>query len=492
MLSGKTVSMVKSCSAVGCQNRSVKGTSLSFYRFPSDPERRAKWIAAVRRDKWFPTEHSWLCSAHFVSGRKCDDPLSPDFVPSIFEYLSSPVKRKRKRELDDYERRKKARLARGHHDSEAGVTTVASPDSSFPLYHVSEAIHTEPVPSRAVHHVGTQTDLSAHAILGIEEECQILRNEKSQLERALRLTKLTEETFKSDDEPTNDLVKFYTGLPSRTVLMAVFNHVSAHVKKHCRSIPLFEQFLMVLMKLRLNLCDEDLGHRFGVSQSTVSKTFKRWINILYVRLQPLIRWPTRDELKDTMPLDFKNDFPKCVCVIDCFEVFCERPRDLKARAQTYSNYKHHNTVKFLIAISPQGVISYISQGWGGRVSDKHLTENCGILEKLLPGDQILADRGFNIQDSVGLFCAEIAIPPFTKGKKQLSRLEIDTARKLSRVRIHVERVIGVLRQKYTILESTLAINMIRCNKQTEMSMIDKIVTVCSALCNCCESVVPFS
>ena len=55
-----------------------------------------------------------------------------------------------------------------------------------------------------------------------------------------------------------------------------------------------------------------------------------------------------------------------------------------ARAQTYSNYKHHNTVKFLIGITPQGVISFVLKGWGGRVSDKHLTatENCGLLSHL--------------------------------------------------------------------------------------------------------------
>lgn len=69
-------------------------------------------------------------------------------------------------------------------------------------------------------------------------------------------------------------------------------------------------------------------------------------------------------------------------------------------------------------------------------------------------------------------------------------MEVDTGRKLSRVRIHVERVIGVLRQKYSILEATLNINnMIMCDKQTEVSMVDKIVVVCCALCNCCDSVV---
>ena len=84
--------------------------------------------------------------------------------------------------------------------------------------------------------------------------------------------------------------------------------------------------------------------------------------------EPLIRWPTRSELLDTMPADFKCNFPWCVCIIDCFEVFCERPKNLMARAQTYSNYKHHNTVKFLIGISSIGVISFISKGWGGLIS----------------------------------------------------------------------------------------------------------------------------
>lgn len=44
------------------------------------------------------------------------------------------------------------------------------------------------------------------------------------------------------------------------------------------------------------------------------------------------------------------------------------------------------------------------------------------------GDQILADLGFNVQEAVGLYCAEIVTPPFTREKKQLSRLEIDQAR----------------------------------------------------------------
>ena len=131
-------------------------------------------------------------------------------------------------------------------------------------------------------------------------------------------------------------------------------------------------------------------------------------------------------------------------------------------------------MKFLIGISPQGSITFISKGWGGRVSDHYLSENSGILEKLLPGDIVLADRGFNVHEAAGLYCAEVKLPPFTKGKKQLSRCEINKARQLSRVRIHVERVIGLLRRKYKILSSTLPINLIMCSAGEDVVVLTKL------------------
>ena len=129
------------------------------------------------------------------------------------------------------------------------------------------------------------------------------------------------------------------------------------------------------------------------------------------------RMSEHEELQAAMPAVFQRNFGKRVAVIiDCFEIFIEKPSSLIARAMTWSNYKHHNTVKFLIGITPQGVISFISKAWGGRVSDKHLTENSGLLRKLLPGDIVLADRGFDAADSVGFYQARLHIPAFTRGK----------------------------------------------------------------------------
>ena len=119
-----------------------------------------------------------------------------------------------------------------------------------------------------------------------------------------------------------------------------------------------------------------------------------------------------------------------------------------------------------------------------------LTENSGLLKNLIPGDIVMADRGLPIQDAVGLFCAEVKIPAFTEGRKQLSAYDLEQTRNIAHVRIHVERVIGTLRQKYKILQNTVPVSMLVNRTPDRPATIDQIVTVCCALVNICPSVVP--
>ena len=55
---------------------------------------------------------------------------------------------------------------------------------------------------------------------------------------------------------------------------------------------------------------------------------------------------------------------KVVAIIDCFELFIEKPLNLLA-VMYWSQYKYYNTAKYPISITPQGVISFVSKGWGG-------------------------------------------------------------------------------------------------------------------------------
>ena len=110
---------------------------------------------------------------------------------------------------------------------------------------------------------------------------------------------------------------------------------------------------------------------------------------------------------------------------------------------------------------------------------------------LLPGDVVLADRGFDISESVGMMQATLRIPAFTKGKSQLSALEVENTCTIANVRIHIERVIGCVRQKYSILQGTLSFGFLTVRKGESSPEVDRIVHVCCALNNLCNSVVPF-
>ena len=202
----------------------------------------------------------------------------------------------------------------------------------------------------------------------MEKEAQFMQNctlELNQLKLQLLNVQISEQAFREN----NDKTKFYTGIANFVLLTHVFNLVAKHIKHTSTNVlPRFLEFIITLMKIKLNCPFQDLAYRFGISVSTVSRIFDKWIDIMSTRLQFLILWPQREELIKSMPLVFKQNFGnKVAVIIDCFEVFIERPSSLIARAMTWSNYKHHNTVKFLIGITPQGVISlYLRHGGKGK------------------------------------------------------------------------------------------------------------------------------
>ena len=210
---------------------------------------------------------------------------------------------------------------------------------------------------------------------------------------------------------------------------------------------------------------------------------------MYYRLKFLIKWPSREVIKENMPPLFKQLYPECICIIDCSEIYIDMPTRDEARSITYSNYKKHNMIKFLIGITPCGSISFLSQCWGGKVSDKMLTQESGFLNHLEPGNVVLADRGFTIESDLAVYGAKLEIPSFTRGKSQLSQREVEYSKQLSTVRIHVERVIGNLKKKFKLLKGPLPVTVLKHKQDTNVSNIDKILHVCASLVNLSESVV---
>ena len=157
------------------------------------------------------------------------------------------------------------------------------------------------------------------------------------------------------------------------------------------------------MRLRVNLSVLKLAYRFGVHAFYRVKSVPNlYACNVYMHVSSSEMARERGPENDIASL-LQEMFSSCAVINDGFDVFIDRPSCVLARAQTWSSYKHHNTAKFLIGITPQGTVSFISKGWGGRTSDNFITEHCGLLNKvLLPEYLFLAFRGFDIEDSVGL------------------------------------------------------------------------------------------
>ena len=89
-----------------------------------------------------------------------------------------------------------------------------------------------------------------------------------------------------------------------------------------RKMRLIDEYLMVFMRLRLGLLEQDLVERFRVSVSTVSRVLITWYNVLAVHLKELIVWPSKEIIAANMPQCFQK-FPNTRIILDCTEFYIE-------------------------------------------------------------------------------------------------------------------------------------------------------------------------
>ena len=110
----------------------------------------------------------------------------------------------------------------------------------------------------------------------------------------------------------------------------------------------------------------------------------------------------------------------------------------------------------------------------GAISDRELTKQSGVLNKLVPGDQVMADKGFVIADILMNVEASLVLPPFLKGGGQFAKEHVIKFRQVASLRIDVERVIRRIKN-YRILQGTTL--------SSSMDLLGQVFTICSYLTN---------
>lgn len=121
-----------------------------------------------------------------------------------------------------------------------------------------------------------------------------------------------------------------------------------------RKLSLWQEFTLVLLRLRLGLFEKELANRYSVSVSTVSDICCTWIRFMKSELQPRCTlWPSKEQIKCYMPPVFQQFYPELVSIIDCTEIRMESPSSLDHQSLCYSSCKAHTTMKGLIGITPK-------------------------------------------------------------------------------------------------------------------------------------------
>lgn len=212
------------------------------------------------------------------------------------------------------------------------------------------------------------------------------------------------------------------------------------------------------MYLSLGLKEKDLGDRFGIHQSTVSRIIKTWANFLYSTLGAVGVWIEPDEVRAMMPAVFGR-YRDTQVILDCTEMRCQTPSSLLLQSELFSQYKSHTTFKGLIGVAPHGAISFVSSLYSGSVSDKELFRQSGIIPLLDRDMAVMVDKGFRIDDLVP---CKVYRPPFLSKRAQLSREEVLDTQEIARLRVHVERVIRRIKENKlfeTVIPLTIAGNI---------------------------------
>ena len=194
-----------------------------------------------------------------------------------------------------------------------------------------------------------------------------------------------------------------------------------------------DEMLLCLMKQRLGLTLQDLANQFKASLSTASSVFTSWVKGLSTVLRTLIFMPDKESLVNTKPQRFKNITQDIHSIIDASEIFIETPKNPDDQKKTWSEYKHHNTLKVLISVTPNSFINFVSKAHKGAISDKKLTLKSQYLEKIPMYSAIMADKGFNIENECLSYNLSLYILP---GKRETYQMVPSELIKTKKVRTH--------------------------------------------------------
>ena len=364
------------------------------YEFPKDPAHRREWIKLVNRQRnegdssmWQPKPDSKVCSFHFVDFQPTEANPHPTLSLGYQPFAVPKSKRLKNRNMTDDLFELQDKTAMPSH-SLSGAENLSEPELFEPVLVPDsgsvEQLEPKPdehaaedwieTPSEAIPQPpaadGETANSSGEDLVSKSELTAArkrIKNLEAQLASKSMFIRKQRQELNAHKRPlhqrlltSDSTCHFYTNIKKLSVFLLLCSYIKTHMtaqekvranlgrhsffskaKKHQLKsntktakpkLAHNDIILLVLMKLRLGLLHTDIAERFGISLKDVSTTFRTYVTIMARALKPiLIVFYPRSEIAKTLPKEYKN-YRKLRCIIDCSEIFIQKPQDLQLQA----------------------------------------------------------------------------------------------------------------------------------------------------------------
>ncbi|XP_023319073.1 uncharacterized protein LOC106656777 [Trichogramma pretiosum] len=459
--------------------------------------RRAACIQAVRSNNldptWEPKNHR-ICNQHFIGNLKSEDPRSPSFNPTLFPRFKK-ISILPEAAIERYNRLINRNKTRNHSTAaqitnESQIKTLSEIDLDLNTDNVEHV----PIPvadDTSILKKDVMTQVEPEELLSDESSSAVTHNiilcnlkstvidGKINCEAQTQCSESTDSSSKSDAKITEKSIdsflelfdvfgirgfKGYDGLNEESleyitgVSLGVFKLLLKVILK-CKRGRFFDnnkkcisqenKLLIFLVKMKTGMTFSAISSFFGIHRTTASTIFYKLLEFLVIACKEFVPWPTQDEVRGTTPDCFKPDYSNCRIIIDATEFRIEQPPHIDQQIQTWSHYKSGYKIKYVIGCMLGGLITFMSDGYGGRASDVQITAASKLMQLL-----------------------ESVMPPFVQNH-HLDEVQREEQRNIARVRIHIERIMQRIRLYKVVDHFT--------NKM--LPHADSIVFMCCVLVN---------
>jgi predicted XRE-type DNA-binding protein len=221
--------------------------------------------------------------------------------------------------------------------------------------------------------------------------------------------------------------------------------------------------LTFLVILKTGMSQRETSVLLGIPKSTISDYFNKALALITKNITEEnfgLKNVPRNTLRSWATEAFVTAFPKAIAIWDGTYFYAEKAADFEVQKKTFSGQKHRNLFKEMVCVSPDG---YFVDSFGlffsdGINNDQALIEHIfstdeRVSQYFQKTDEFLVDRGFS-RASIG---HQLHFPrSIKKNQTQLSDVDANYSRKVTKFRYIIEAAFGRLKQ-FKFLKETISL-----------------------------------